>query len=102
MAEKAVVLGDLLQRMQATWQRMGAKNPARTVLTDAAQVLIQQQEQIRALRAKAAHDFGALPGTATGLMKAEPGCVPVTVESEHRIDIPHSAEAESAHGVAIS
>lgn len=48
-----VTLSDLLRRMEATWQRMGAKNPARTVLTDAAQVLIQQQEQIRALRAQA-------------------------------------------------
>lgn len=50
MAEKLVSLADILTRMEAAWQRMSVSNPHRSVLTDAAQILIQQSHELTARR----------------------------------------------------
>jgi hypothetical protein len=51
-----ITLGQLLPQMEAQATRMSVKNPARRVLWIAAQVLIQQAQQIQQFREKAAQE----------------------------------------------
>lgn len=46
-----IVLGDLLDQMQACGERMSMTNPARRVLWIASEVLKQQSKQLAELRA---------------------------------------------------
>lgn len=50
MEVKQLTLGDLLNRMETAAERYGVSHPMRSILTDAAQILIQQSHALDALR----------------------------------------------------